>query len=171
MGRESSDSRYSVAMVRMLSERSRNCSGEISIGFTGVILHQVWATAVLVDRAGTLARPMGTVRTPVSRNAAAKFVLQSKEKIYRLDTSDEAEPFTGVQVKIVCTLDPKTNTSLPDSAVRDRIVEIIQLQLSRSKVSSHFSTSGHVVAAVPIGSALRPAHCRGTPLRCARAAY
>jgi ADP-ribosyl-[dinitrogen reductase] hydrolase len=38
--------------------------------------------------------------------------------------------------------------SLPDSAVRDRIVEIIQLQLSPSKVSSHFSASGHVVAAV-----------------------
>ena len=40
--------------------------------------------------------------------------------------------------------------SLPDSAVRDRIVEIIQLQLSPSKVSSHFSASGHVVAAVPL---------------------
>jgi ADP-ribosyl-[dinitrogen reductase] hydrolase len=40
--------------------------------------------------------------------------------------------------------------SLPDSAVRDRIVEIIQLQLSPSRVSSHFSASGHVVAAVPL---------------------
>jgi hypothetical protein len=36
------------------------------------------------------------------------------------------------------------------TAVRDRIVEIIQLQLSPSKVSSHFSASGHVVAAVPL---------------------
>jgi ADP-ribosylglycohydrolase len=40
--------------------------------------------------------------------------------------------------------------SLPDSAVRDRIEELIQLQLSPSRVSSHFNTSGHVVAAVPL---------------------
>ena len=40
--------------------------------------------------------------------------------------------------------------SLPDSAVRDRIEELIQLQLSPSKVSSLFSASGYVVAAVPL---------------------
>ena len=40
--------------------------------------------------------------------------------------------------------------SLPDSAVRDRIEELIQLQLSPSRVSSHFTASGHVVAAVPL---------------------
>src|ERR1700722_3757837 len=40
--------------------------------------------------------------------------------------------------------------SFPDSAVRDRIEELIQLQLSPSRVSSHFNTSGHVVAAVPL---------------------
>jgi ADP-ribosylglycohydrolase len=40
--------------------------------------------------------------------------------------------------------------SLPDSVVRDRIEELIQLQLSPSRVSSHFTASGHVVAAVPL---------------------
>lgn len=44
------------------------------------------------------------------KERGGKFVLQSKEKVYRLDKPDEAEPFAGQQVKIVGTLDPKTNT-------------------------------------------------------------
>ena len=44
------------------------------------------------------------------KERGGKFVLQSKEKVYRLDKPDEAEPFAGQQVKIVGTLDAKTNT-------------------------------------------------------------
>jgi hypothetical protein len=44
------------------------------------------------------------------KERGGKFVLQSKEKVYRLDKPDEAESFAGQQVKIVGTLDPKTNT-------------------------------------------------------------
>lgn len=44
------------------------------------------------------------------KERGGKFVLQSKEKVYRLDKPDEAEPLAGQQVKIVGTLDPKTNT-------------------------------------------------------------
>ena len=44
------------------------------------------------------------------KERGGKFVLQSKDKVYRLDKPDEAEPFAGQQVRIVGTLDPKTNT-------------------------------------------------------------
>jgi len=44
------------------------------------------------------------------KERGGKFVLQSKEKVYRLAKPDEAEPFAGQQVKIVGTLDPKSNT-------------------------------------------------------------
>jgi hypothetical protein len=44
------------------------------------------------------------------KERGGKFVLQSKEKVYRLDKPDEAELFAGQQVKIVGTLDAKTNT-------------------------------------------------------------
>jgi ADP-ribosylglycohydrolase len=40
--------------------------------------------------------------------------------------------------------------SLPDSAVRDRIVELIQLRISPSEVASRFGATGHVVAVVPL---------------------
>lgn len=39
-----------------------------------------------------------------------KLVLQSRDKVYRLDKPEEAEPFAGQQVKVTGTLDPKTNT-------------------------------------------------------------
>jgi hypothetical protein len=44
------------------------------------------------------------------KERGGKFVLQSKDKVYRLDKPEEAEPFAGQQVKIVGTFDPKTNT-------------------------------------------------------------
>lgn len=44
------------------------------------------------------------------KNRGGRFVLQFKEKVYRLDKPDHAEPFAGQQVKIVGTLDAKTNT-------------------------------------------------------------
>jgi len=44
------------------------------------------------------------------KERGGKFVLQSKDKVYRLDKPDEAEPFAGEQVKIIGTLDLKTNT-------------------------------------------------------------
>jgi len=40
--------------------------------------------------------------------------------------------------------------SLPDSAVRDRIEELIRLQVAPSEVASRFGASGHVVATVPL---------------------
>ncbi|HXY01388.1 MAG TPA: DUF5818 domain-containing protein [Candidatus Limnocylindrales bacterium] len=44
------------------------------------------------------------------KERGGKFVLQSNGKVYRLDKPEEAEPFAGQQVKILGTLDPKTNT-------------------------------------------------------------
>ncbi|HZV87672.1 MAG TPA: ADP-ribosylglycohydrolase family protein [Candidatus Binatus sp.] len=40
--------------------------------------------------------------------------------------------------------------SLPDSAVRDRIETLIQLQLAPAEAASRFGASGHVVASVPL---------------------
>lgn len=40
--------------------------------------------------------------------------------------------------------------SLPDSAVRDRIEELVRLQLPPSEAASRFGASGYVVAAVPL---------------------
>jgi hypothetical protein len=44
------------------------------------------------------------------KERGGKYVLQYKDKVYRLDKADQAEPFGGEQVKIVGILDPKTNT-------------------------------------------------------------
>lgn len=44
------------------------------------------------------------------KERGGKFVLQSRDKIYRLDKPEMAELYAGQQVKIVGTLDPKTNT-------------------------------------------------------------
>jgi hypothetical protein len=44
------------------------------------------------------------------KNRGGRFVLQSKDKVYRFDKPDQAEPFAGQQVKVTGTLDPKTNT-------------------------------------------------------------
>jgi ADP-ribosylglycohydrolase len=40
--------------------------------------------------------------------------------------------------------------ALPNSAVRDRIEELTQLEISSSEVASRFGASGHVVASVPL---------------------
>ncbi len=44
------------------------------------------------------------------KNRGGRFVLQVKDKVYRLDKPEQAEPFAGQQVTIVGTLDTKTNT-------------------------------------------------------------
>jgi hypothetical protein len=44
------------------------------------------------------------------KNRGGRFVLQSKDKVYRFDKPDQAEPFAGQQVKVVGTLEPKTST-------------------------------------------------------------
>lgn len=44
------------------------------------------------------------------KERGGKFVLQSKDKVYRLDKPELAEPFAGQQVKVTGTLDPKTST-------------------------------------------------------------
>jgi uncharacterized protein DUF5818 len=44
------------------------------------------------------------------KERGGRFVLQSKDKVYRLDKPELAEPFAGQQVKVAGTLDPKTST-------------------------------------------------------------
>jgi hypothetical protein len=44
------------------------------------------------------------------KERGGKCVLQSKDKVYRLDKPEEAEVFAGLQVKILRTLDTKTGT-------------------------------------------------------------
>ena len=65
-------------------------------------------------------KEMMDMRTDLKTNAdcarfcvkerGGKFVLQTKDKVYRMDKPDEAEPYAGQQVKIIGTLDTKTNT-------------------------------------------------------------
>ena len=44
------------------------------------------------------------------KERGGKFVLQAGDKVYRLDKQDLAEPFAGLIVKVIGTLDPKTST-------------------------------------------------------------
>jgi hypothetical protein len=44
------------------------------------------------------------------RNRGGRFVLQNKNKVYRLDKPELAEAFAGRKVKITGTLDPQTET-------------------------------------------------------------
>jgi ElaB/YqjD/DUF883 family membrane-anchored ribosome-binding protein len=43
------------------------------------------------------------------RERGGRFVLQTKDKVYKLDAQATAEPWAGLKVKIVGTLDPKTD--------------------------------------------------------------
>lgn len=43
------------------------------------------------------------------KERGGRFVLQTKDKVYKLDKQDLAEQSAGMQVKIVGTLDPKTD--------------------------------------------------------------
>jgi hypothetical protein len=44
------------------------------------------------------------------RNRGGRFVLQNKNKVYRLDKPELAEAFAGQKVKVTGTLDPQTET-------------------------------------------------------------
>jgi len=44
------------------------------------------------------------------KERGGRFVLQVKEKVYKLDAQALAEAWAGQKVKVVGTLDPKTNT-------------------------------------------------------------
>ena len=44
------------------------------------------------------------------KERGGKFVLQTKHEVYKLDRQDLAEQNAGLKVKLVGTLDPKTNT-------------------------------------------------------------
>ncbi len=44
------------------------------------------------------------------KQRGGKFILQTKDKVYRLDKQELAEPHAGLAVRIVGSLDPKTNT-------------------------------------------------------------
>lgn len=43
------------------------------------------------------------------KERGGRFVLQTKDKVYKLDAQAIAEPWAGLKVKIVGTLDPKTD--------------------------------------------------------------
>lgn len=43
------------------------------------------------------------------KQRGGRFVLQSKDKVYKLDRQDLAEPHAGLNVEVVGTLDPQTN--------------------------------------------------------------
>jgi hypothetical protein len=43
------------------------------------------------------------------RERGGRFVLQTKDKVYKLDTQVLAEQWAGLKVKIIGTLDPKTD--------------------------------------------------------------
>lgn len=44
------------------------------------------------------------------KERGGRYVLQSKDKVYKLDAQVLAEEWAGQKVKVVGTLDPKTNT-------------------------------------------------------------
>ena len=44
------------------------------------------------------------------KERGGRFMLQSKDKVYKLDAQVLAEPWAGQRVKLTGTLDPKTNT-------------------------------------------------------------
>ena len=44
------------------------------------------------------------------KQRGGRFVLETKDRVYKLDPQVLAEPWAGQKVKLVGTLDPKTNT-------------------------------------------------------------
>jgi len=44
------------------------------------------------------------------KERGGRFVLQAKDKVYRLDNQDLAERNAGLKVRVIGTLDPKTDT-------------------------------------------------------------
>jgi len=50
-----------------------------------------------------------------AKERGGKFILQTKDKVYKLDAQVLAEQWAGKKVKVVGTLDPKTNTITVES--------------------------------------------------------
>ena len=44
------------------------------------------------------------------KNRGGRFVLQNKDKVYRLDKPELVEPYAGQKVRVIGTLDPQTET-------------------------------------------------------------
>ena len=44
------------------------------------------------------------------KNRGGRFVLQYKDKVYRLDKPELVEPYAGQKVRVIGTLDPQTET-------------------------------------------------------------
>ena len=44
------------------------------------------------------------------KNRGSRFVLQNKDKVYRLDKPELVEPYAGQKVRVIGTLDPQTET-------------------------------------------------------------
>lgn len=49
------------------------------------------------------------------KERGGRFVLQSKDKVYKLDAQEMAEQWAGLKVKVVGTLDPKTSVITVES--------------------------------------------------------
>jgi len=49
------------------------------------------------------------------KERGGRFVLQTKDKVYKLDAQVLAEQWAGIKVKVVGTLDPKTETITVES--------------------------------------------------------
>ena len=52
------------------------------------------------------------------KNRGGRFVLQTKQEVYKLDNQELPEKFAGKKVKITGTLDPKTNINQVHSIER-----------------------------------------------------
>jgi Protein of unknown function (DUF5818) len=61
------------------------------------------------------------------KERGGRFVLQSKDKVYKLDAQVLAEQWAGQKVKVVGTLDPKANTITVDK------IEALAVTASNSK--------------------------------------
>jgi hypothetical protein len=44
------------------------------------------------------------------KNRGGRFVLQIKDKVYRLDKPELVEPYAGQKVRVIGTLDPQSET-------------------------------------------------------------
>lgn len=63
----------------------------------------------MMDMSSDLKTPADCARFCV-KERGGRYVLQTKDKIYKLDNQDLAEKSAGLEVKLIGVLDPKTDT-------------------------------------------------------------
>ena len=64
---------------------------------------------VMIDMGSAGKTPAACARYCV-RERGGRFVLQSKQAVYKLDNQELAEKSAGMKVRVTGTIDPKTNT-------------------------------------------------------------